>query len=159
MSIAMERRCHTLKSMPRLSRVLLIGAGCLVILSVAAFIGIEATSTTKFCRSCHVMETAYGSLSHSTHRDAVHSCGDCHLPNGDFGSLLVYKSTSGVRHLYENFIVGPPADLHATSATKDIVMENCLRCHGDMVANVNIGGRRCQDCHRSIPHSQMLKGG
>ncbi|MDI6715579.1 MAG: NapC/NirT family cytochrome c [Actinomycetota bacterium] len=119
-----------------------------------SYAGYEATSTSQFCRSCHVMEDAYQSWYHSAHRSVVVSCTDCHMPKS-LGYKLVYKVTSGTRDIYKN-IAGPPDVIKAKEETIKIVNENCKRCHAKMVAKINMNGRRCTDCHRYIPHGASL---
>ena len=47
-----------------------------------------------------------------------------------------------------------------------VVQENCIRCHNDLVNEVQIGqvtapmahadnGKLCWDCHREVPHSRV----
>jgi hypothetical protein len=54
----------------------------------AAFIGIEVTSQSGFCNSCHIMNDYYASWEKSTHSDV--ECLKCHLQPG-FTNYLVGK--------------------------------------------------------------------
>jgi cytochrome c nitrite reductase small subunit len=31
-------------------------------------------------------------------------------------------------------------------------MQNCVRCHERLVSGIHNEGRKCWDCHRSLPH-------
>ncbi len=55
---------------------------------------------------------------------------------------------------------------HSTGDTKDVIMMNCLRCHGQMHEEVNPEtkrpetdsqwrGKRCWSCHREVPHGRV----
>ncbi|MBS3909455.1 MAG: NapC/NirT family cytochrome c [Actinobacteria bacterium] len=118
-----------------------------------SYAGFEATSTNEFCGSCHVMERAYESWYHSAHREPISSCEDCHLPK-NLGNKIVYKIGSGANDIYKN-LTGPPDVIHAKDNTREIVNENCVSCHAELITKIDLsGGGKCVDCHRGTPHGR-----
>lgn len=138
-----------------IKRIVIIGVSFLILM-VFLFFGppalYEKTSTPAFCASCHVMETQHEAwFMEGLHREI--DCVDCHLPNTNFISHLIWKGIDGTRdviyfygRLYDDII-------RATSHGKSVVQQNCVRCHGDMVSRIEIEGRNCWDCHRRVQHT------
>lgn len=131
---------------------MLISVVAVLVLAGASYAGLEATSTTQFCTSCHVMEDAYQSWSHSAHREAVGSCSDCHIPKS-LGRKITYKIASGTHDIYVN-LTGPPDVIRAKESTRQVVNENCKKCHAGLVEDIHLGERKCTDCHRHTPHGR-----
>jgi nitrate/TMAO reductase-like tetraheme cytochrome c subunit len=52
----------------------------LALLLVASVGGVEATSQSQFCGSCHIMDPYYSTWKHSTHKDVA--CVECHVAPG-----------------------------------------------------------------------------
>ena len=51
-----------------------------------------------------------------------------------------------------------PQIIRATDHTREIIQDNCVRCHEQTVEDVVMGAqefdRKCWDCHRSVAHGQ-----
>ncbi|NLC77981.1 MAG: cytochrome c nitrite reductase small subunit [Clostridia bacterium] len=140
----------------RRARITLV-VGLLVVLCFAVLISVEgvhsATKDPSFCVSCHVMEPVYGTWSHSAHRE-VAGCNDCHTDNTNYFTKTYTKATAGLQHLYHNTFSDLPDRLRIHQANTALVQDNCIRCHEDVVRNLNMDPeRRCFDCHRYTPHS------
>ena len=133
-----------------LKKGLLLGLLSVVVL-LAGWKGIEATSTDQFCVTCHIMEPMAEASVHTAHRLPEVQCKDCHLPHDNPVKMLGFKAYSGIKDVAIN-AVGPPDVIRATPISQDIIQVNCIRCHEGLVKNMNTEGRYCFDCHRSIPH-------
>lgn len=143
------------KPKPKLPIVLGV-LGAVLILMV---IGVESmhamTKEPEFCVSCHPMQVAYDTWSHSSHRE-IADCNSCHLDQRNYITASYSKAITGAKHLY-NFVVGNiPERIRITSADAELVQQNCLRCHQDIVQNLLMDpNRSCTDCHRYTPHSNF----
>ena len=136
-------------------------AAILVIIPLAGWKGVEYTSTDDFCVTCHVMEPQKESAFHTIHRAPEVNCKDCHIPQDNVVRMIGYKALSGSKDIYSN-VVGPPDIIRTSAMSKDIIENNCIRCHSTTVQNIattgtpttkgSAGGTRCFECHRSIPH-------
>ena len=108
------------------------------------------------CNNCHVMDAVYEGWFHGGHRPWT-TCNDCHTPHEFIPKYLV-KAQSGFNHVSAFTIGHLPEPLRAKPHTKEIIQENCLRCHGETVANVADGQmdseRYCFECHRDVAHGQ-----
>jgi cytochrome c nitrite reductase small subunit len=140
----------------RLARILLYLAGFGVL---AAILGVfmlfgppklyARTSTSEFCGSCHVLESQYEAWFHGVHKNIA--CVDCHLPNDTFPRHLFWKSVDGI-HDVIRFNTGQVSEfIHLSDRGQGVVLENCLRCHGETMAKVN-EDRQCWGCHRRLSH-------
>jgi cytochrome c nitrite reductase small subunit len=140
--------------------VLLVG---LVSLVVVAAVGLYVTDFTAYlgndpttCNNCHVMDAAYEGWYHAGHKQwAV--CGDCHTPHEIIPKYWV-KAQSGFRHVSAFMLGHFPTALRARESTREIVNENCIRCHEETVSTLFESpmefDRYCFECHRSVAHGE-----
>jgi cytochrome c nitrite reductase small subunit len=130
----------------------------IVLLVMVVFFGIlyggdiyHYSESPKFCNSCHVMNEMYNNYIHNgAHRNAL--CIDCHLPNDNVVAHFVWKGIDGTKdvvYFYGNLYNEP---IEISRHGDEVVKENCLRCHQGIMSNVNIGDRKCIDCHRRHTH-------
>lgn len=108
------------------------------------------------CNNCHVMDAVYEGWYHGDHKDRA-ICSDCHLPQNPASKYLA-KSESGIRDV-TTFISGNIPDvIRATESSKEIIQQNCIRCHKETVENIADGrmdtDRNCFDCHRTVAHGE-----
>lgn len=144
------------KKSPKLPKRTII-LGLLLGLCAVVVIGVQGmhafTKDSSFCVSCHVMEPVYGTWSHSSHRE-IAGCNDCHTDQTNYFTKSYTKATAGVQHLYHNTMGSIPTPIRIAEKNTQLVQDNCLRCHQDVVVNLNMDpSRRCFDCHRYTPHS------
>lgn len=119
----------------------------------------------KTCINCHVMYTQYASWTHSSHRE-VATCNDCHVPQDNFFRKYFFKAKDGMRHATIFTARAEPQVIQIKQAGANVVQENCIRCHRDLVEMVRAvqvtadnhdegEGARCWDCHRETPHGSV----
>lgn len=113
------------------------------------------TDSRPFCTTCHIMETAGVTQKMSVHSQLA--CNDCHLPHN---ALMKYptKAYLGALDVFSNTFWNTPIPFVATKHTKDLVNENCKRCH--VASNSNVASMLakpyCVDCHRNVPHQRQM---
>jgi cytochrome c nitrite reductase small subunit len=108
------------------------------------------------CNNCHVMDAVYESWYHGGHRPwAV--CGDCHTPHDVIPKYIV-KAESGFRHVSAFLLGRIPDAIRAKESSKEVIQENCIRCHATTVEDILAGpmafDRYCFDCHRTVAHGE-----
>ncbi len=108
----------------------------------------------KACANCHVMRAEYDGWAASSHKN-VATCNDCHTPP-DFVGHYTVKVMNGIRHSTFFTLGLIPKPIRATSATRDVVQDNCVRCHGEMVSLISHEGTAdeidCLRCHSRVGH-------
>ncbi len=129
--------------------ILLMG----IALTAGAGFSMKATDQAQFCGSCHVMYEAVRTHQHSVH--AKLDCNECHTPD-PFVSKMTFKSYAGMKDMYRNALGQVYDVIHATDRTKDVVNDNCTRCHAMTTLNVETVKPYCTDCHRQVPHLSKL---
>jgi len=149
------------------SRLLLLAAAAGTALGVCAFTfsyaeGLSYFSTDpKACANCHIMNDQYASWTKGPHHGDAR-CVDCHLPHDTVAKYLA-KALNGYHHS-KGFTL---QDFHEPILIKprnaEILQNNCLRCHGDLVHDALVVGARgtqpaevedgrCVHCHRGVGH-------
>lgn len=128
-----------------------IGVG-LYVTDFTAYLGNNPTT----CNNCHVMDNAYESWYHAGHKQWA-DCNDCHTPHDLIPKYLV-KAESGYHHVSAFTLGHIPDAIRAKEKSRDIVQENCIRCHEDTVSTMLDNpmplDRRCFECHRSVAHGE-----
>ncbi len=135
--------------------------------SAASFrAGITESSRTRFCLSCHEMQT-YGRSLFADNRkalSAVHyqerlvtrdsTCFSCHTDYAMFGDLRA--KLNGLRHVYVHYVGTIPAK---PKLYHPFPNQNCLHCHEDarrfleqpahrpVAPELHAGTRSCLQCH------------
>jgi cytochrome c nitrite reductase small subunit len=118
------------------------------------------------CINCHIMNDQFASWLNSSHQ-GVATCNDCHVPVG-FPHNYIAKAINGYHHSVGfTFQPARPDDpdrepffnepIMIKERNLRILLNNCLRCHGDFVHDVLPAGAvvaelRCVECHRSVGH-------
>jgi cytochrome c nitrite reductase small subunit len=121
--------------------------------------GLSYLSTDpKACVNCHIMRPQYEGWRKAGHHH-VAVCVDCHLPH-DFVRKYLAKAENGWRH-GEKFTTQRFVEPIVVQAKgRDILQENCIRCHGDLVHLVATGSSGAPDdlpcihCHASVGHGE-----
>lgn len=109
----------------------------------------------KACVNCHVMRDHYDAWQKSAHH-AHATCNDCHVPK-DFARKYYTKAEHGWRHSKGFTLQDFHEPIQITRGSKEIVQQNCLRCHGGFVADAtshlaHAGEIDCIHCHSDAGH-------
>ena len=140
-------------------KILLVLAALALVATVG--VGLYVTDFTAYlgnnpstCNNCHVMDNVYESWFHGGHHNTA-VCGDCHTPHALIPKYIV-KAQSGYHHVTAFISGNIPAAIRAKEASREVVQENCIRCHSETVSDIADGqmdaGRYCFSCHRSVAH-------
>ena len=121
--------------------------------------GLSYLSTDpRSCANCHIMHPQYDAWQKASHHTAA-TCADCHLP-ADFPGKYISKSENGWNHSKAFTLQNFPEPIVITPKNADILHENCLRCHADIVNEMAIisteGAPRCVRCHVSVGHGEPV---
>jgi len=117
------------------------------------------------CVNCHIMAPEYATWSHSSHREVAH-CNDCHVPHNNILNKYYFKAKDGMRHAYMFTLRLEPQTIFIKEESKEVVQQNCLRCHEKLVHNKRMlyytvafkqhfSDRKCWECHRETPHGTV----
>lgn len=110
------------------------------------------TSRPEFCVSCHTMKTEYTNWSHSPHRNWS-GCSDCHVPQQSTVTKAAGKTRDGIYHSYAYLMDKDPLAVRISKHGEETVMNNCIRCHEQMVSTIaHDKDRKCWQCHKSVFH-------
>lgn len=118
------------------------------------------------CVNCHIMAPYYQSWNHSSHASWA-TCNDCHVPQDNIVNTYAFKAMDGLYHAAVFSLKGEPQVIRPRSASYQVIMDNCIRCHTQLntefvktgmisYADVENGqGKACWDCHTQIPHTKV----
>jgi len=117
------------------------------------------------CINCHVMYPQYASWTKGSHGNQA-TCSDCHVPQDNVFRKYYFKGSDGLRHATFFTMRWEPQTIVLKEAGVNVVQENCIRCHLDLVdmtklvettgMNAKMGeGKLCWDCHRETPHGTV----
>ncbi len=117
------------------------------------------------CINCHVMYPYFASWDKGSHgREA--SCAECHVPQDSFFRKYYVKGTDGLKHATWFTFRWEPQVIRIKNRGINVVQENCIRCHIDLVDMVQLvevsgrtaatgDGKLCWDCHKETPHGSV----
>jgi cytochrome c nitrite reductase small subunit len=143
--------------MSRISWILVTAA---LVLALGVFVWVSDApaymgSDPETCNNCHVMDSQYEGWAHAGHRVRT-ECVDCHLPHENFAAYYFEKGRSGMHDVYVFSTGQAPQVIRATEHSKEIIQNNCIRCHSETVETITMGAqpfdRQCWDCHRDVAH-------
>lgn len=141
-----------------------LGAGIAHVSNATSYL----SDDPRACINCHIMTPEYASWERGSHgRVAV--CNDCHVPHDNMVRKYFFKAKDGTRHATMFTLRMEPQVIRMHEAGRKVVMENCLRCHGNLFAGDVTGsvkglasaavhkddGRLCWECHRETPHGRV----
>lgn len=147
-------------------------AACCVTLTIGLFFYVVSeskmlsylSSDPKVCINCHTMNTHYATWQHSSHREKA-SCVDCHLPRDSFIEKMLAKTRDGYNHSVSMTFGSYGYNLRSSVNASKRIQANCISCHTEIVSQMLENselytrvdspvqmGRRCWDCHRTVPH-------
>ena len=148
-----------------------------VILALGAFSGLICfafyiskahsylSDSPNTCVNCHIMAPQYATWTHSSHRKYA-NCNDCHVPHNNILNKYFFKAKDGMRHSTMFTLRLEPQVIHIKEAGQNVVQNNCIRCHSDLLTDDPIrsltaeahhyrAGRQCWSCHRETPHGRV----
>lgn len=142
--------------------------GVIVILAIVG-VGLYVSDFTAYlgndpatCNNCHVMDYVYEGWYHNGHHQWT-TCNDCHTPHALIPKYLV-KAQSGYHHVTAFLFKEIPDAIRAKESSREVVQENCIRCHLDTIEPILVHGienyaemgseRYCFECHRSVAHGE-----
>jgi len=108
------------------------------------------------CVNCHIMQSQYDAWQKASHH-TVAVCVDCHLPHSGIEKWIA-KADNGYRHSKAFTFQDFHEPIRMIQRNAEILQENCLRCHADLVHELVAGARRVDDalecihCHRDVGH-------
>lgn len=108
------------------------------------------SETPEFCSSCHVMEAEFEAWFHEGAHRRV-QCVDCHLPHQNVAVHYLWKSIDGAKDMVVFHSGRVPEEIKLSAHGQQVLRENCIRCHGETVANID-NERNCWNCHRRLSH-------
>lgn len=112
---------------------------------------IEKTNEPLFCIKCHIVKPEYfDQIKGGLHNNL--KCIECHLPYDYKIHFYARKVIDGIKDLIVFYTGLTPEKIYASSKTKEIIQKNCIRCHQQMISQINISERKCWSCHRRITH-------
>ncbi len=142
-------------------RHMLLLAGLIVFVLLAAGGSVAYTSRSEFCATCHEMTPMAQSWQTSAHKNVA--CEDCHSEPGVKG--VVKAKAKGMQELYLH-VIG--SQIIPRANDRDI---NCFSCHQDKVKMDTdralaakdphtvkhfSNGMTCITCHSGIVHNEKL---
>ncbi len=134
--------------------VLMILGGVLVGLGLFTFNYGEGLSyfsnDPASCVNCHVMRDEFDSWNHSSHKE-VAACNDCHTPH-TFPEKYFVKGRNGFNHSIAFTFNTYSDNIRIKDYNADIVQQNCIECHEDLVTLIHDDERKCVECHGNVGH-------
>lgn len=113
------------------------------------------SSDPRACANCHIMESQFASWQKSSHH-TVAACVDCHLPPQGLEKYIA-KARNGWNHSRAFTLQDFPEPILITPPNAELLQDNCLRCHADLVHDISTAGApRCVSCHVSVGHGEQV---
>ena len=117
------------------------------------------------CVNCHIMAPQFATWNHSSHREHATS-NDCHVPQDNIFNKYYFKAKDGLRHATIFTMRAEPQVIQILEEGANAVQNNCIRCHENQHAKVDLPliekhdphtqtDLRCWDCHREVPHGRV----
>jgi len=110
------------------------------------------------CANCHIMQSQYDSWQKASHH-TVAGCVDCHLPAGFIGKYIA-KAENGWNHSKGFTLQDFPEPILITEKNAEILRDNCVRCHADLVHTQTSSSARerprCVRCHATVGHGESV---
>lgn len=135
----------------------------LTLFFVLGFSGLEATSSSKFCSSCHEMEPEYYTWKSSTHSEV--ECSNCHIGSGV--ENISKAKANGLVQVYRTATDNFTAPIQMP---KNIPNSACEKCHNMKTREVTASGDliiphdkhlakdiKCTECHSGVAHGKVAE--
>lgn len=108
------------------------------------------------CANCHIMRPQLDGWQKGSHHQ-VATCNDCHTPH-DLVPKYVSKMVNGYRHSMAFTLQNFPEPIRITARNANILQENCIDCHENLVSQISshadddMDAIRCARCHSDVGH-------
>jgi nitrate/TMAO reductase-like tetraheme cytochrome c subunit len=145
----------------KLFKRLTVAVFFIVVFFSLGLIGVETTSSSEFCSSCHEMKPQYYTLKASSHSEV--ECASCHVEPGV--ENYAKAKANGVVELYKKQTDTYLAPIKMPNLIPD---ESCERCHnmnarsvtpsGDIIIphdKHKTEGIECVQCHSGTAHGEV----
>jgi cytochrome c nitrite reductase small subunit len=116
------------------------------------------SSDPNACVNCHIMRPQFDAWQKASHH-TVANCVDCHLPASGLRKWLA-KASHGYRHSKAFTLQDFVEPIRITPADAELLQENCLRCHADLLHDQVAGATtsrdaiQCVHCHSDVGHGE-----
>lgn len=131
--------------------IFLILSFLLILISLGLPNIMEKTNESTFCARCHVMKPEYlNQIKGGLHNNL--RCIECHLPMDNKIFFYTWKIIDSVKDTIIFYTGLTPEKITISFRNKEIIQNNCIRCHSQMVSKLNLNKRKCWFCHRKINH-------
>jgi nitrate/TMAO reductase-like tetraheme cytochrome c subunit len=147
----------------RLIKVMTLTLFFLILLFSVGFLGLETTSSSKFCASCHEMKPEYYTWKASSHSEV--DCVNCHT--GSSKEDYAKAKANGLVQVYKKQTGGYIAPIKMPNLITD---EACEKCHNMKSRNVTPSGDliiphdkhktegvKCVECHSGVAHGKIAE--
>lgn len=102
------------------------------------------------CVNCHVMREHYDGWQKASHH-AHATCNDCHVP-ADFVGKWSSKARNGFVHSKGFTFQDFPEPIRIRPQNREILVDNCVRCHREFVSSIHPESADCVRCHDRVGH-------
>lgn len=145
----------------RLIKVMTLTLFFLILLFSVGFLGLETTSSSKFCASCHEMKPEYYTWKASSHSEV--DCVNCHT--GSSKEDYAKAKANGLVQVFKKATKTYTAPIRMPDQIQD---SSCEKCHnlssrdvtptGDLVIphdKHKKQGIQCAQCHQGVAHGKI----
>lgn len=142
-------------------KIMTISLFFLVLFLSIGTIGVESTSSSSFCKTCHEMKPEYYTWKASTHSEV--ECANCHIGSGI--KNLAKAKANGLVQVYEKTTNSYSAPIQMPT---EIPNSACEKCHNMATRQVTPGGDliiphekhlqkdvKCVQCHSGVVHGDI----
>ncbi|WP_223592174.1 cytochrome c3 family protein [Neobacillus bataviensis] len=145
----------------KLYKYLTVALLVIVVFFALGLIGVESTSSSKFCSSCHEMKPEYYTWKASTHSEV--DCVKCHIGSGT--KEYAQSKANGLLQVYKKATQTYTAPIRMPKEIPDSACESChdvskrdVTASGDIIIphdkhkNKDI---ECIQCHNGVAHGKI----
>lgn len=145
----------------KIYKYLVLSLYIIVLFGLIGYTGVEATSSSKFCSSCHAMKPEYYTWQASSHSQI--DCTECHISDGITG--YAKAKANGLKEVYISATNSYTAPVQMPS---DIPNEACEKCHNMKALKISAPGDliiphdkhlamdiQCVQCHSGVAHGNI----
>lgn len=114
----------------------------------------------RACANCHIMQSQFNSWQKASHHTSA-TCVECHLPH-DFIGKYIAKAENGYHHSRGFTLQDFHEPIMIKEKNRQILQQNCLRCHADLVQDMvsgvthDVTAVQCIHCHVSTGHGEQV---